>query len=668
MRWHDTRGTRKRINSRRRAITTGVIGMGLLTGCLGDDDDVDDGDVDDVPADDADDDADDVDDIDIDDDDDGVNVDDGDDVDDADLDDDGEHEVHDVTAIHHVRPPLAADAQYNVWGAEAGPFPDLWNVKNYWLIERSLIDHEMYGQLVTDWSYSPGFIELNLRDDVYWWSGDQFQAGDVRTHYELEDWVFGGEDFDAHANIITYEQMDDFVIRFALADTWREEWAIQSTFVGITLNSSRTWNEGWLEQFEDTGGDLDAVEEVREALAEHAITDDEELVHTTHTPFEFRLDGSIGEVTEDAHVYELVPEKNGNERAFVDSINYRWYREIASEERNMRKADAFFDEEEPYTGWGGITPVTDLDDPDIPFDFWDARWVDAAGGTGAPWNFNVSVHPTGNPNFRRAWCFMTDSQLWEADRPQRMFEDHATAFVLDSWVESIVSDDVVEAFTDYQKASVEWDRAEEEMEIGGFERNADGMYLNQETGEPIEVTVSSWIGDVFEYGTDFFADIDEFGIGVDQTPDYLGEDEFEINSSWHGGMMPEFVFETIFGEDTPWWTNPNQFPETVLAPPVGETDADEDDWIEYETRAMTDRLGVTTDEERYQEMVDQLAWISNQLIPRYQYIVHVSMGFFNDNRWRFEQPEDAPGKWVDPWPVSEIYENGVLSYVPEDER
>lgn len=647
-----------RLDRRRVLQVSGFGGIAAIAGCLGDDepddepDDVDDGD--DV--------TDDDDDTVVDDDDDDAIVADDDDDTDADDTDDPAIERHDVTVWIQGEGTHPADMSYASWGE---PSPGNSN-PGYWyrVGGRSFADRRVYGEAAATegFRYEPGFLEIEFREDpgVYWWSGKQYDADDFISNAELRDWAHGGDDFDAEPTVITYEKLDDWTVRCAMADTWRQDWALQQAIVESSYNhvySSADWNWRWIERFEDTGGDLDAVSEVRSDLDEVFIETDEEMVHHWHSPFELRLDGSIGQIGDDFWEMELVPEKNGNRRAYVDEINYETLRHYHGEEVSVRMGEHFSEERGPL--YWDIESEYDFDNRMFSFEREFAEWG---------WNMNTEVHPTDNPHFRRAWSFATRRTDWE--HTVYTAEDIAGhPYLTEERLRNVVSEEVIDDFTLYG-IDAEWDRAEEELTIGGFERDGDGRWLNQEDGEPIDLTIGiwSWMDYIADLGSDWYADLEDFGIRTETVLDLGTPDPWTVQGVYVGGLLPEFVFESIFGEDGLTWAawNPN-FDESVMAPEVGDADAPEEDWVEYDTRTMTDRMGVTIDDEAYQALVDQLSWVANQLVPRFGVAPRVDTFRVNDNRWRVTPLEDAPKRHMWP-PYDRKWLNGTLQYVPEEER
>ncbi len=657
---------RRRTWRRRGILGTGATGIGLVAGCLGDDEVADD-----VPADDTDDpddaDDDDADDVDPADDDDQIVADDTDDEADDEPD---EPAYHDVRASYVLGPPLPADSQYNTWGD--GPYPWLSALHRY-IGGFSVADNRFYGELAADFDYQPGVLEFSLHDDFYWWSGDNLTIEDYLLRLELENYVLGGEDLDAHESIITFDGVDDYTARLTLADTWRDSWAYRQAIDLQPIPESRAYLQPWVEQFEDAA-DLDAIEDLREELSSDNITSDEELIHHFHTPFEFRNDADgYGSVGEDYWDLEFVPEKNGSRRHLADETNFKYLRIYTREEREPSQLEFFQSEDQPHLREEIVRGIFEMDFDFPTRDFAFFRDIDQWS-----FQFNHEAHPGENVHFRRAWAYMTDATVWETAvlYPQQTF----TPFMTDARAEQFVSGEILDSLTDYGYDESRPDEAEAELLEGGFEQDDDGNWLLQEdglegeAGEPIDLTVYTR-GDWMEYigadGTDFWLDLDDFGIDAEVVPEYPAADDWTVGAFYTGGGSPDLVYTSAFGpEDMGGWSHNPNFPGTVEAPSVGATaeagDWDKDDWEEYDTATMADRLPVTTDTEMYQTLVDQLTWVSNQILPRFTVNGYSRAGTFNDNRWRWVDEEEQPEKYLR-LPVYQ-YSSAAFRYVPEEDR
>ena len=651
--------------ARRYLLGTAAAGAGAVAGCLGDDDDPDpdDDDVDDMPdADDSDDDAD--------------GVDDGDDVGDEDDGDDTEpiEEVdrYDVAAwLVRGSGMLPADANHY----RGGPAEWYGGHMNYRYVQQSFYDGEFYGQLVDDWTYEPGIIEYTFHDDFYWWDGSVVNAEDVVAEMQFEDYTFGGDDLDANEDIVTYEAVDEFTVRFHLIDTWNENWAVLNTFYDGIQSANRNFYEPWLDRYEDAA-DLDAVEEIREDEDEYRIdaNNDPELVATQLTgPFEFRFDGSVGAVGEDYWEMELVPEKNGNVRHFTPDINYTRVRFNHREEDDIARAEWFEDGRSPFASIGNFGD-------DHEFDFDVQEYVFHRDFDQWAFHFMWRDHPADNIHFRRAFAYFTDHTLWA--QPTSSTPEIVGPFFSDDRNERLISDAVLAEFTDYHYDETRWDDAETEMLEGGFERNGDGIWMYLEdapegsAGEPMEfdMLAEGWMDYVLERGTDFFVDLEEFGLPLELIADQgrlRTEGSYRpVTAQYHGGGFPEVAYASVWGRDNLAWSSQNpEIPSTIEAPPVGEPavagDWHKDDWVEYETRAMSDRLTVTTEADAYQEIIDTLAWCWNQHVCRFSPEAFAQVHLTNEY-WQLSYMSENPRLWLQ-IPEDVQFYSGSLSYTgPEN--
>ena len=626
--------------------------MALLAGCLGDDENG------------VGDDADDVDDLDpgddTDDADDAIDVDDGDDSDDV-TDDDGEEitelqPVDEVTAIWSTLEEHPADLQWNPYGGD-GPVWWAFRDSQARMIELSWADLGQHGNVVDSWDYQPGLLEFTIHDDFYWWSGDQMTIDDYLNNFELMNFVAGGDALDAHDNIVVANKIDDFTARLSLADTWREPWALTQTIEGDRpTEASRAFTGPWIERFEDAP-DLEAVEDLREEWGDERHDTDDQIVHDYYAPYEFRFDGSIGEVGSDFVEFELVQEKNGHVRHSANLANNdRWsniriLRAEVAEEPQVWETENFMQGEKPSAAWN-----EDLEDQ-VDFD------VDLIQFFRPPYEpfafqFNHAVHPGNDVHFRRAWAYATDLTSWQTFEQIPVQNVHG--FLSEQELETFVSQDVIDAFTDYGWDEHRWDDAEAELLAGGYERDGDGNWLLQddsldgEAGEPMdfEITTYGFTDYVLDLATDFWADLEDFGIQNEVILDTgvawgAGED-YVVTAQYTGGQSPENAFTPIFVE-APANRNAYNVPSTILVPELYETTGpapSTDDWIEYDVEAMTTRLGVTTEAEAYQALVDRLAWAVNQTVPHFTVVVRAATHLMNAEDWSFMNPEEYPEKAV----------------------
>ena len=651
------------LNRRRFAQIGGLGSVGLIAGCLGDDDEAPADDTDD--ADDVDDSSDDTDDIDDADDVPG-DTDDGDDGDGDGVGDDDpilepSPEVEaEWLQYRHVGADLPADCQYSPYAEGHTPGA----LRQRRLVLRSIPDlPNLAGQLVEDWTYEPGVLEFSLYDDFYWWSGDNVTIDDLIAQLDFHDFMFGGDELDAHDALVSWERIDEYTARVTFIDAYNERWALEESFVEYELQSSRMFHEPWIEAFADAS-DLDAVEDLREAITEDQHTTDEELVQHFTAPYEFRLDDDgYGEVGEDYWLLERVPEKNGTIRHAANPErsdrwpNYSHVRLVAAEESHVRSQNAFENGDGPY-----LTQESDpaIEEREYDFEVETAEYFLPPATNALGWTFNHQNHPADNVHFRRGWAYTVDNTTWEAN-PEIMPQEYAHPYMDDSELFAWVSDDVIDALTDYGPAEHRWDDAETEFVTGGFERDADGNWLMQEdgtqgeAGEPIsiEMLIFTWTEYVADLATDYQADLEDFGIQTDWIPsgDAWGiTDQHVLTPGDTGGGIPEITFHNIHEDGRGGARAPYDTPSVIEAPPLGETadaGAETDDWVEYDVLSMTQRLPVTTEESTYQELTDQLTWVCNQAMNHLSSSPRRFFDVINAEHWTMMDWDDPDNynKW-----------------------
>ncbi len=650
-----------RLTRRQQIGGTGAVLLGFSAGCLGGDEDPDDIDNADL--------ADDADDVD------GPS-------DDADVTED--YELHDVKAHWMYHGDLPLDAQHNFYAEGGGISDNAWSLtRNYEMVVQSVYDMEIHGLQVEDWTYEPGVLEFTFHDDFYWWSGDRVEADDYLMQLEFEDFYWGGDDFDLHESIVSAERVDDLTVRLALGDSWHEAWAFEETILDTNLGHSRTYYEPWLEEFEDAP-DLDAVEDIRADIENDQITDDEMLVHTNNSLYEFRYDGSIGGVEEEHYDLELVPEKNGNVRHFANPDNHdhlpdvKYHRlELRAhrDERHGPEQELFRQQEIPVAeGIEFPDVVVEAQEGELPFETeilqYRAR-TDDEGGI----SFNHLTPPSDDPRFRRAIAYLTDNTTWEMN-PESFPVEYYHPYLSDEELYDWTSEEVIDAFTDYHYDEVAVDEAEAELEAGGYERDADGNWLFKEDGEEgeagepmdFDVYTHEWMRYVPDLGSDWIADLEDFGISTTWFAEWHDDGDWTFFYGYTGGVRPDYAFNAIFREELGWeWSRRvYEVPSTILAPPFLETaeaGASMDDWEVYDVGAMTDRLPVTTDEDTHQDLSDQLAWVVNQTVNHFSTATPIRHQVTNAERWHWPAIEDAPERWRD-----EVTRVGarVLQYAGED--
>jgi peptide/nickel transport system substrate-binding protein len=352
---------------------------------------------------------------------------------------------------------------------------------------------------------------------------------------------------------------------------------------------------------------------------------------------------------------------------YVDELNYLNYEIIITTE-GQRSSQLFLDGKNFFGG------ADDWNRDDLPFDTVKVQF--ARNADQWSFTFNGSVPPTSSRHFRRAIAYMTNRKQYM--RPSGVVPDKVvTPFMTPDREQRNVSEDVLNSLTDYGWDEVRQDAATREMQEGGFERNSNGQWLFKEgerAGEPMEfsITTFAWQDHVGNQGTDFRQAMSDWGIelSVEKSDSHWGDvsnGNYTWAASYVGGELPPIVFDAIFGEGAAFGTGNPQLPATVEAPPVGERWEEYDGELQtYETRTLADRLKVTQDDQQYQQIVDQLTWIHNQIMPRLGIEGSVARTFLNSEMYDVITPDDelGPQKWTHV-PFRRAWNKGILSYNPD---
>lgn len=568
-------------------------------------------------------------------------------------------ERYEETVSESRPPPVPADTQYQSYSSVNRAS---WStMMDYTLISRSYADQEFYGELASDWEYEPGVINLELHDDFYYWDGTNFDADNLLLHWELQDYVSGGDNNNANENVISVEKTGDYSVRFSLADIWNEDYALKQSIVDWSPLGSSEYYRPWLEKFEDAGSQ-GAIEDLRTEL--------DETTEKDPTPF-YLMPFKITDAEEDRWILRLRTDEDPTPH-YVEDINYLNFEIIVNDE-GQRESQMFKNQVLPNGSTGSWKDKKD----ELPFETVRVAFSRPTEMTAIL--FNCSQPPMSNPHFRRAMLYMTDRETFRRPSPVLPNKTH-TPFLTPGREEAFVSQDLLDSLEDFGWDEVRREDADREMEKAGFERDSDGNWLYQEgdrAGEPIEFTLHTfaWTTHVGNLGTDWRENLADWGVTITEVTNedaHWGriqwEYEFELASSYWGGGSPEQAFATNFGEAVASGTGNPQLPETVEAPPVGEPWSEYDGQLEtYETRKLANQLTVVQDDERYQEIVDTMTWVFNQITPRFGLDGNVQSTLINNTRYNVKTPEEHPELWTH-LPFRRLWNKGILEYVPEDER
>jgi ABC-type transport system substrate-binding protein len=574
------------------------------------------------------------------------------------------YDSEDATFRVDRRPPTPAEAQYQQFGPNGPTFDGM---LDYVLLSRSYADQKFYGEVAEDWNYRPGVMDITLKEDFYFWDGEQITADDVMVTYKLSNYMWGGDENDAYENIVRAEKTGDFSVRFFLADTFREQFALANAFTGWTFFGSLNYYGPWIEKFEGASTQ-EEVEKVRTNLGNKEEKNPE--------PFYYNAFKIVG-AEEDRWNLKLRTQDMEQTKApavphFVEDINYA-NTVITTIESKKRVKNAFLQGKVPY---GNPTEGTgQIDESKLDFE---TEWTSLIrpADVGA-YSFNCSKPPMSNAHFRRAWMYMLDTKKHSTARMNP--EKAVTGFFTENRENIYISDSVRESLTDYKWDQHAVEAAEREMKKGGFEKSAKGNWLFQKgdrAGTPMsfEIPSFSWMSSLRNHSTSFTQAMDDFGIKVKHVGDTGGvwgkiaDTSYDVAMTYWGGGYPARTFAINFGTVEGFGSGNPLMPDTWEGPPVGQPDADPSETYQLTTAAQ--RLKVTRNDEQYQRLVDRLSWAFNQTVPRAPIGAAAQRALLNTTKWDWPIPiaeGDNPHYWIKmffrrPW------NTGGVAYVPEGER
>lgn len=559
------------------------------------------------------------------------------------------------TTVALTIPISRAEFQHQRYGTlNPGGFGD---ILSFDLANRSYGDNSMYGELIDEWSYDGGQLDVTLHEDFTYWSGEPVDAENVMVHYELQQ--FRTRSGDAHPSIDALERTGEYELRFSLAEDWREEYAVDRSVGGWSPRGSTAYYEEWLEKFRDAAND----DEVTEVLANLVQTGENDAAPFYNGPF--RITGGHENRVDCELRLDETPVPH-----FVDDINFtKLELKLVNPQRSMEPTGLFND------GWRPMAASDEIEGASPSFETVRAAFPPRTG----QWSllFNCRTPPGSNPRFRRAINYATDRKSMRQPSDVLPNRRH-TPFATPEREERYVGEDVREALEDFRWDEAEMEAATREMEAGGFERDSEGQWLyreGEEAGEPMDVRIiaspaQTALGD--RVGQ-FRRELGDWGmtIAVQAVQDYRSRldagSNFTVAATRWGGGVPERALPMNFARDTAGSFAVPGLPATLEAPPVSEQWPTVEELESYDVRTMARSVRTTGDDGTFQELVDRLTWVYNQTTPRIGVELPAGEYAFNTTRFDVALPADAPSLWTRP-PPDRVATTGIVDYVPQAER
>ncbi|WP_276256576.1 ABC transporter substrate-binding protein [Halomontanus rarus] len=479
-------------------------------------------------------------------------------------------------------------------------------------------------------------VEITILEGWTWWpSGNEVTVEDIASRFRLGKYGVAQMD-DVSDSVASLELVDDYTLRFNLktADINKRSWTTNlATYVIVEhtryeehLQSlAEADGRGSIEEIDQTYGeeisDQEAVDEVRQQIQDLSIDE----------PYG-NMPMQLAERNEQEFIWEL-----NQDHAGADAFNFGGvYMEFmgndaATQAFIQRRSDHAGNLPRQYQGGDNV--------PDH------ATEILFPAGVG-PWAlFNMAEEPTNDIHFRRAVMHLVErDQLGEAlgfrwdpiEIPCGM-----DAGQPENWLSN------PDSFNTYEP---DQEAAAAELEAGGWQQDGDEWV--DENGEPLELTIKTNGGNTpWTTTADFIHNrLSEFGIASDfiteEGSTFLGNSlpnrDYHIGVRFAGGWST-YPYGAFDGDLTSSRAKDEYaMPDSIEVPPVGEFDAEPSEEIVFAD--LVQEVGQTADEERVNELFEQLAWAWNWYIPIGPMTSQMGVQYFNTARFEVpENPEDIPG-------------------------
>ncbi|WP_436936477.1 ABC transporter substrate-binding protein [Halovenus marina] len=479
--------------------------------------------------------------------------------------------------------------------------------------------------LADDLSVQESSATLTLSDQYTWHNGDSVTASDLVTQFKIarvtDDplWDF----------VSSVEATGDYEVTFGMDSATNQN--ILKTHILDTYVSTP----------ESVFGEkLSAVQDA---------SDDEQSQVLTSEILEWGWKDPIGNgpfqleeaVTQRFELSRFPDHPN------ADKINFNQYhvKYVTLQEKTQMAISGQLD-----GGSGANTSVTNRNQIPDHYEF-----VTYTGYNGDGHFFQFDDPLTGNIHFRKAYQHLIDQVkmnrtvrtpntqgfTWEPHTLQTgIMENQADTYL----------DGVIDGFTEYNGGA---ERAAEVLREGGFSKSNGSWQLPNGDDTSLEIIVvqgnpslTGQAGYVAEQMNDFGISTNVRGVDFSTYFDAYQTGNFQVTIWLWGGGNPDPYFH--FSNLLDSIAGPIGYPETIEVPmPVGDPDGS---MQSVNPREKLEQLATTIDEEEYQTLIQELAWIFNQSAPLLQGVDALWNSLISRDGWNWPS-SDSDALAVRPAPA-----------------
>lgn len=504
------------------------------------------------------------------------------------------------------------DAQFNLYnptGAAGEANAMLWDT----LASYNEETNEWVSFIADDWSFEGDEGTITLNDFYTWSNGDPVTANDVVTQLRIDEHFETGA-WDFLANV---EAADDYEVALEFQGEVNPA-IVEDSLMGTQVYASESVYGEYLARFED---------EEPDAVLEDLIGWDPEEPELTNGPFEFHSRSETRLILEKYDDYESPHFSN-------EDLNYDYW---GYEFGDAQLQQTLIVENESDGGLATLPGelYEELDD------YWEE--VDPSNFNGLSLTFNHDHEFFSIREVRQAFGHLIPRQMTvELNQMGYLKTPHEHVVGIDpAVVDEWLSDDFTDNLTEYAWDGQNPDEARALLEEAGFEDDG-GTWLdpNGETFQP-EITVrtgaAEWVAAVelwVDLLRDFGIEAEMLTIDDTQAQTSWADGDFELMGQWWAGGWPSAGHPYIswrdfesFGDSMTAASLDN---EVEVPMPVGDPEGDLET---IDILELLNELVSTVEEERSTEIVEQLAWIYNQYLPRYAVQTHHQTRYYRTDRW-----------------------------------
>lgn len=486
--------------------------------------------------------------------------------------------------------------------------------------------------IAEDWSFEGDEGTISFHDFYTWTNGEPVTADDFVTQLLIDEQMdTGAWNFLSHV-----ESAGEYEVALEF-DGEVNPSIVEDVLMGTQVYAAEEVYGEYLDRFED---------EDEDAVLEDLIDWDPDEPELTNGPFTFESRSETRMVLEKYDDYESPHFSN-------EDLNFDyWAFEFG--DAQLQQTLVFEDESD-----GGLATLPKEMYDDLG-DHWESVAPSNFNGLSLAFNHDHDLFSV--REVRQAFGHLIPRQM-TVDLNQMGYlktpHEHVVGIdpaVVDSWL----SDEFTSNITQYAWEEQNPDRAAELLEDAGFQDDG-GTWVDPD-GEEFRPAISvrtgaaEWVAAV-ELWVDLLQD---FGIQAEMVTNddtQFGNNwidgNFELAAQWWAGGWPSAGHPYISWRDFESFDDSMtaaSLPSEVEVPmPVGDPDGDLES-VNIEDRL--DELVQAVDEEQSMEIVEELAWIYNQYLPRYSVQTHNQTRYYRTDRWdTFHEETDQHGlepdnEWV----------------------